>query len=53
MMLDEPDEFIQQVMANHNAAMAATAESMTLMGTRKGMVVEREVDNSDFVRSSG
>jgi hypothetical protein len=32
---------------------AAAAESMTLMGTSKGMLVEREVDDSDFVRSSG
>jgi hypothetical protein len=52
MTLDEQDEFIQQVMANCNTAMAAVAESTTLMGTSKGTLVEREVDNSDFVRSS-
>jgi hypothetical protein len=46
------DEFIQQVMANHDTAMAATAESTTQMGTSKGTLVEREIDDSDFVRSS-
>jgi hypothetical protein len=50
--LDEQDEFIQQVMANHDTAMAAVAESMTHMGTSKGMLVEREVNDLDFVRSS-
>jgi hypothetical protein len=39
-------------MANRNAAMTAAAESMTLMGTSEGMLVEREIDDSDFVRSS-
>jgi hypothetical protein len=29
MMLDEQDECIQHFMANHNAAIAAAAESMT------------------------
>jgi hypothetical protein len=53
MMLDEQDEFIQQVMTNCNTAMTAIAESMTLMGTNEGMLVEREVDDLDFVRSSG
>jgi hypothetical protein len=52
MMLDEQDKFIQQVMANCDAAMAAVAESMTHTSTSKGTLVEREVDNSDFVRSS-
>jgi hypothetical protein len=52
-MLDEQDEFIQQVMANCNIAMVATAESTTLIGTSEGTLVKREVDNSDFVRSSG
>jgi hypothetical protein len=40
MTLDEHDEFIQQVMANRNAAMAAVAESMTHMGTSEGTLVE-------------
>jgi hypothetical protein len=39
-------------MANCNAAMAALAELTTLMGTSEGILVEREVDDSDFVRSS-
>jgi hypothetical protein len=53
MTLDEQDEFIQQIMANHDAAVAATAESMTHTGTSKGTLVEREVDDTNFVRSSG
>jgi hypothetical protein len=52
MMLDEQDEFIQHIMANCDAAIAAIAESMTHMGTSKGTLVEREVDDSDFVKSS-
>jgi hypothetical protein len=52
MTLDEQDEFIQQVMANRDTAMAATTESTTLMGTSEGTLVEREVDDSNFVRSS-
>jgi hypothetical protein len=51
-MLDEQDNFIQQIMANHDAAMAAIAESMTQMGTSEDTLVEREVNNLDFVRSS-
>jgi hypothetical protein len=53
MMLDEEDDFIQQIMANHDAAVAATAGLMTQAGTSKGTLVEREVDHADFVRSSG
>jgi hypothetical protein len=53
MTLDEQDKFIQQVMANRDAAIAAIAESMTHMETSEGTLVEREVDESDFVRSSG
>jgi hypothetical protein len=52
MMLDEQDKFIQQIMANCDAAVAAAAESMSHMGSSKGTLVEREVDDSDFVRSS-
>jgi hypothetical protein len=52
MTLDEEDDFIQWIMANRNAAVAATAGSATQMGTSGGTVVEREVDNTDFVRSS-
>jgi hypothetical protein len=53
MTLDEQDKFIQQIMANHDAAVAAAAESTTHTGTSEGTLVEREVDDSDFVRSSG
>jgi hypothetical protein len=52
MMLDEQDHFIQQIMANCNAAMAAAAELTTQTGTSEGTLVEREVNNTDFVRSS-
>jgi hypothetical protein len=40
-------------MADRDAAMAAAAESTTQMGTSEGTLVEREVDDADFVRSSG
>jgi hypothetical protein len=53
MTLDEQDNFIQQIMANHDTAVAAAAESTTKTGTSEGTLVEREVDDSDFVRSSG
>jgi hypothetical protein len=52
MTLVEEDDFIQRIMANRDAAVAATAESTTRMGTSEGMLVEREVDEVDFVRSS-
>jgi hypothetical protein len=52
MMLDEQDEFIQHIMANCDTAVAAAAQLMTQTGTSKGTLVEREVDDSDFVRSS-
>jgi hypothetical protein len=53
MMLDEQDEFIQHIMANRDAEMTAAAESTTSARTSEGTVMEREVDESDFVRSSG
>jgi hypothetical protein len=53
MMLDEWDKFIQHIMANCNAAVAATAESTAHMGLSKGTLVDREVDDTDFIRSSG
>jgi hypothetical protein len=52
MMLDEEDSFIQQIMANHDAAMAAAAALTTQTGTSEGTLVEREVDDADIVRSS-
>jgi hypothetical protein len=48
--LDEQEKFIQHIM---DAEMVVAAESMTSACTSEGIVVEREVDNSDFVRSSG
>jgi hypothetical protein len=53
MTLDEQDKFIQRIMANMDAEMAAVAESTTPACASEGTVVEREVDDSDFVRSSG
>jgi hypothetical protein len=53
MTLDEEDEFIQRIMANRNAAVAAAAESTTYMATSEGTLGEREVEDADFVRSSG
>jgi hypothetical protein len=53
MTLDEQDEFIQRIMVNRDAEMAAAAESMTSECTSEGTVVEWEVNKSDFVRSSG
>jgi hypothetical protein len=53
MMLDEQDKFIQRIMANRDAEMAVAAESTTSACTSEGTVVEQEVDNLDFVRSSG
>jgi hypothetical protein len=52
-MLDEQDKFIQCIMANRDAEMVVVAELMTLTYTSKGTVVEWEVNNLDFVRSSG
>jgi hypothetical protein len=49
MMLDEQDEFI---MANYDTAVAAAAESMTQTSTSEGTLVDREVNDADFVRSS-
>jgi hypothetical protein len=53
MTLDEQDEFIQHVMANRDAAVAAAAESTTHTGSSEGTLVDREVDDADFIRSSG
>jgi hypothetical protein len=53
MTLDEQDNFIQWIMTDRDPAMAAAAESTTQTGTSKGTFVEREVDDTNFVRSSG
>jgi hypothetical protein len=50
MMLDEEDEFIQNIMANRDAAIA---ESTTHTGSSEGTLVDREIDDTDFIRSSG
>jgi hypothetical protein len=48
--VDEEDEMVEHILANHNAAMAATAASMH---SSEGTIIEREVTEEDFVRSSG
>jgi hypothetical protein len=53
MTLDEEDEYIQHILANHDAAMAIAAGLTTRTATSEGTLVEREVDDADFVRSSG
>jgi hypothetical protein len=50
--LEEEDEYIQHVLANHNTTMATTVGSMTHTATSEGTLVEQEVDESDFVRSN-
>jgi hypothetical protein len=52
MTLDEQDEFIQNIIANRNAAVAAAAESTTHTGSSEGTLVDKEVDDVDFIRSS-
>jgi hypothetical protein len=49
MTLDKENEFIQQIMANRDAAVAAAAESTTYTATSEGTLVEREVEDADFV----
>jgi hypothetical protein len=49
MTQDEQDEFIQNIMANHNAAMA---DVMTHIGLTEGTLVDREIDDTDFIGSS-
>jgi hypothetical protein len=49
MTLDEEDEFIQRIMANRDAAVAAAAQLMTYTATSEGTLVEREVKDGDFV----
>jgi hypothetical protein len=49
MTVNEQDEFIQQMMADHNTTIAALREaSLTLDGT----VIEYEVSEVDFMWSS-
>jgi hypothetical protein len=51
--LEEEDEFIQHILANRDAAMAAVAELTTHMAMSEGTLVEWKVDELDFVRSNG
>jgi hypothetical protein len=53
MTLEEEDEYIQHVLANRDAAMATTIGLTTHTATSEGTLVEREVNESDFVRSNG
>jgi hypothetical protein len=50
MTIDKKDAMIEQAMADHNTAMAATAVSMN---SEEGMVMEHEVSDEDFFHSSG
>jgi hypothetical protein len=52
MTMEEEDEFVQHILANCDATMAAIAESTTQTAMSKGTLVEQEVNNSDFVRSN-
>jgi hypothetical protein len=52
MTLEEEDEFIQHILANCDTAMATVAESTTHMAMSEGTLVERKVDEPDFVRSN-
>jgi hypothetical protein len=52
MTLDEQDGFIQQIMANCDAATSAASVLTTQMDTSEGTLVKREVDDVDFIRSS-
>jgi hypothetical protein len=49
MTLDEEDKFIQRIMANRDAAVAAAADLTTYTATSEGTLVEREVEDADFV----
>jgi hypothetical protein len=53
MTLEEEDEYIQHVLANRDAAMAAVAESTTHTRSSEGTLVDREINDTDFIRSSG
>jgi hypothetical protein len=53
MTLDKEDEYIQHILANRDAAMATAVGLTTHTATSKGTLAERDVDESDFVRSNG
>jgi hypothetical protein len=50
MTTDEQDDMIEKLLADHDAAMAATA---ALTQSEEAMIIEREVREEDFVWSSG
>jgi hypothetical protein len=50
MTSDEQDDMIEKLLADHNAAMAATAASTQ---SKKATIIECEVSEEDFVRCSG
>jgi hypothetical protein len=47
--VDEEDEMVEHILANRDAAMAATAASTH---SSEGTIIEREVSEEDSVRSS-
>jgi hypothetical protein len=49
MTTDEQDDMIEKLLANHDAAMAATAASTQ---SEEALIIEREVREEDFVWSS-
>jgi hypothetical protein len=53
MTLDEQDEFILNIMANRDTAITTVAELTTHTGSSEGTLVDREVNEVDFIRSSG
>jgi hypothetical protein len=50
MTTDEQDNMIKKLLANGDAAMAATA---ALTQLEEAMIIEREVSEEDFVQCSG
>jgi hypothetical protein len=48
--VDEEDDMVEHILANRDAAMAATE---ALAHSSKGTIIEREVGEEDFVWSSG
>jgi hypothetical protein len=50
MTTDEQDNMIEKLLADRDAAMAATAASMQ---SEEAMIIEREVSEENFVQCSG
>jgi hypothetical protein len=49
MTTNKQDDMIEKILADHDAALAATAASMQ---SEEATIVEREVSEEDFVQSS-